>query len=218
MRVVECKQGSPEWYRVRAGVPTASEFGRLLTPKRLQFSEAGARSYACELIAARLLGGVPENVEAYASRAMEYGSLTEPEARAFYALDRDCDVQQVGFCLSDDGKIGCSPDGLVGDDGGLELKCPQMKTHVGYLLDGALPDAYKAQVHGSLIVTGRKWWDFLSYAVGAPPLLVRVEPDEYTDALREAVEKFHPIYEQMWQTIAALLPEPEPVDESLILF
>ena len=217
MKVIDCKQGSPEWYQARAGIPTASEFGRLLTPKRMQLSEAGARSYACELIGARLIGGVPEGVEAYGSRAMEYGKLTESEARSFYALDRDCDVSQVGFCLADDGQIGCSPDGLVGDDGGLELKCPMIKTHVGYLLNGGLPDEYKAQVHGSLIVTGRKWWDFLSYAVGAPPLLVRVEPDDYTDKLREAIRAFLPVYQEMWKTVSALLPEPEPV-EDVILF
>ena len=217
MRVVDCKQGSPEWFNVRAGIPTASEFGRLLTPKKLQFSEAGSRSYACELIAARLMGGAPEGVESYGTRAMQYGTDTEPEARAFYTLDRDTDVEQVGFCLSDDGLIGCSPDGLVGDDGGLELKCPLMKTHISYLIDGGLPDAYKAQVHGSMIVTGRSWWDFMSYAYGAPPLLVRVEPDDYTDALREAIEAFHPIYQDMWQTVSALLPEPKPV-EDIIMF
>ena len=81
MRVIDCKQSSPEWYQARAGIPTASEFGRLLTPKKLQFSKAGARSYACELIAARLMGCPPEGVESYTTRAMQHGIDTEKDAR-----------------------------------------------------------------------------------------------------------------------------------------
>ena len=78
MKVYQCEQGTAEWFQVKTGVPSAGSFGRLLTPKRLQFSEAGARTYACELIATRLLRGVPEHSTSYASRQMEFGTVTEP--------------------------------------------------------------------------------------------------------------------------------------------
>jgi len=78
-------------------------------------------------------------IEAYTSRAMQDGIDMEPEARACYSFLAGGEVKQVGFCLSDDGRFGCSPDGLVGDDGGLELKCPLPKTHIKYLVEGELP-------------------------------------------------------------------------------
>ncbi len=194
-----------------------------MTPAKRQYS-AQARKYACELIAdaSELIppyfsgrGGPVRNSE------MQYGVDTEPEARRWYALERDTDVKQVGFCLSDDLRFGCSPDGLVGEDGGLELKCPLLKTHAEYLDDGGLPLEYVPQVHGSLIVTGRKWWDFMSYAPGLKPLLIRVFPDDFTEALRKCLDRFWTEYIQLidklktpergdaWEPAAAPLETPE---------
>lgn len=190
MILIDCEQGTPEWHAARMGIPTASQFARIMTPAKRGYSSQ-ASGYICELIAE--LRGVEK--DRYTSDAMQHGIDTEAEARAWYAFTRDIDVRQVGFCMTDDGRFGCSPDGLVGDDGGAEIKCPEPKTHVEYLLDGGLPLAYKCQVHGSLFVTGRAWWDFVSYCPPMPELVVRVTPDDFTDALRGALDRFHAEFE-----------------------
>lgn len=187
MIVHRCEQYTAEWFTLRRGVPTASAFDKIITPKTGKLA-AAHEGYVCELIADLCRLDYPG--ERAATPAMRNGTLTEPEARRFYEMERD--VEQVGICFSDDGRFACSPDGLVGDDGLLELKCPEPKTHVGYLLANDLPTEYVAQVHGQLIVTGRKWVDFMSYCPGFRPLLVRVEPCEFTDKLRDVLEEFWP--------------------------
>ena len=200
MRIIECEQGSVSWWMARAGTPSASNFDRIITPKTGKLS-AQAMPYICELIAERVMGGPPEGVEAYTSRAMQYGVDTEPEARAYYELESGVKVQQVGFIFDDSGRFGCSPDGLVGDDGGLELKCPMAKTHVAYLLAGELPTEYRCQVHSSLLVTGRKWWDFMSYCIGFSPFIIRVVPDAFTAAMATALAEFLDMYDACWKQI-----------------
>jgi len=207
MKIIDCVQMTPPWFSARRGVPTASEFSKLLTPVTLQPSQS-ADKYIYELIAEQL--GTDPPIEAnFISVAMRDGIEYEAEARRWYAMERDCDVQQVGFCLTDDGRFGASPDGLVGTEGGLELKVPKTKTHVGYVLNGAgVPPEYIAQVHGNLIVTGRQWWDFMSYCREAPDrsFIVRVTPDSYTTRLREAMESFWTRYQEL---LAAFLGNHE---------
>lgn len=189
MKIIQCQQGTEEWFAARRGIATASEFSRVLTPAKGKLS-AQAQDYACELVAELAINETPEAIESFTSRAMQYGIDTEGEARKFYQFDRDAEVSQVGFCVTDCGRFGCSPDGLVGDDGGLELKCPLPKTQVQYLVNEGLPDCYKCQVHGALVVTGRPWWDFMSYCHGLPPLIIRVHRDEFTDKLADALDEF----------------------------
>jgi len=114
----------------------------------------------------------------------------EPEAREYYAFEQDVVPQQVGFILNDAGTLGCSPDSLIGKPGGLEIKCPDGPTHVKWLRAGVVPDEHKPQVHGSLIITGREWWDFLSFCPGYEPLLVRVTPDGFTEKLQAHLDRF----------------------------
>lgn len=130
--------------------------------------------------------------DTYQNATMLRGIELEGEARNFYQIVNDVEVQQVGFCISDgDHKYGASPDALVGDDGGLEIKCPSMAVHVEYLLNGKLPTTYFQQVQGGLLVTSRKWWDFVSYYPGIKPLIVRVERDEvFIGKLKSELEKF----------------------------
>ncbi len=187
MIVHKCEQLSPAWFEARKGIPTASQFGRILTPKTMKLS-AAADEYICELVAERFCLIPP--AEKTLNAAMRHGVEYEPEARRWFEFDAGVDVQQVGFIATDDGRFGCSPDGLVGETCGLELKCPQGKTHVGWLMAGGLPDDHKAQVHGSMIVTGRTSWWFLSYCPGLPPLKLLVLRDAYTDALAAALEQF----------------------------
>lgn len=191
MRIIPCIQRSPEWWEARRGVPTASGFDRILTSVTARPS-AGQEGYIAELISDTICQNPnffterPGNTE-----AMRNGESCEPDARRFYEVERNVEVQEVGFIMDDQGRFGCSPDGLVpADHGGLELKVPLAKTQVEYLLEGTLPIAYKQQCHGCLIVTGAKYWDFLSYHPGLSPLLLRVEPDDYTEALRAELENF----------------------------
>jgi hypothetical protein len=124
---------------------------------------------------------------------MERGSALEQRAVALYELRRDVDTTPVGLCLSDDARVGCSPDRLVGEVGGLELKCPSAGVHVGYLLDGdeGVAAKYRAQIQGCMWITGRAWWDSLSFHPLMPEALVRVERDEeFISALAEAVGHF----------------------------
>lgn len=193
VQIFDCLQYSPEWWVVRRGIPTASNFGRIMTPKKMELSSQ-ADDYIAELIADRVQLAAPVTMDHPMSRDMANGMNMEPEARRWYAMKADVDVRQVGFCLTADGRFGCSPDGLIGTDGGLELKCPAHKTQVKYLLAGTLPEEYKCQVHGSLIVTGRAYWDFVSYCPGLAPLWLRIEPDGFTAKLRSALDQFHGRY------------------------
>lgn len=199
---IECEQPSVEWHEARRGKPTASNFGRILTPKTMKLS-ASADEYIYELIGDLMATPLPERAESYTSKMMLWGIETEEEARRFYAMDTNSTVKKAGFCLSDDKKIGCSPDGLVdGKKRGLELKCVLPKTQARYLLEGVLPDDYKGQVHGSLIVTGYDEWDFMSYCPGMPPFLIRVTPDEYTLKLSKVIyEQFLPRYDELYAKI-----------------
>lgn len=218
MQVFDFTQYSPEWYEARCGVPTASNFHKILTPKTLQMG-AGMLTYIVELIAQKYDPAYGIETDS-ASTAMRNGTILEPEVRRLYEFESGQRVQQVGFCKTDDGRFGCSPDGLIGEDGGLEIKSPTPATQIKYLLaGGVLPDEYRAQVHGSLIVTGRKWWDFMSHCPGTslPWLKVRVEPDAYTEALRSALDVFWLRYKTARESIEreAAVPIVEPAELSL---
>jgi hypothetical protein len=191
MKIIECVQGTGEWWEAKRGIPSASNFDRILTAVSAKPS-AQAEDYICELVADMASLNPPyfTNQGKPINAAMQHGINTEPEARRWYELQRNVDVRKVGFCVSDDERIGCSPDGLLGEDAGIEIKCPELKTQAKYLLNGTLPNEYKCQVHGSLIVTGRAYWEFLSYAPGLPPFLIRVEPDPFTAKLKAALAEF----------------------------
>lgn len=185
--VTDFEQGSPEWFAARAGVPSASCFDKIVTSKGERSKQR--RDYLFQLAGESILG---EKAETHTTAAMERGVEMEAEARSFYEFTHDADVDEVALCYSDERKLwSCSPDGLVGEDGGLEIKCPKLHTHVGYLVSGKLPTKYFQQVQGNLFVTGREWWDFLSYFRGLPPLIVRVTPDEAFHAkLSDELERF----------------------------
>jgi hypothetical protein len=187
-------QKSPEWWDMRKDRPTASNFDRVMTPKQGKTGGPGSESYLSELSAAVLRFDPGMMTESFETPAMRQGADWEPEARRWYQymhLGGSPPVRQVGLCVTDCWRFACSPDGLVGDDGGLELKCPQPATHASYLRKGGLPVEYKCQVHGCLVVTGRDWWDFVSYCPPFDPLVVRVVPDEFTGKLAAALDEFH---------------------------
>lgn len=174
MITYDVEQSSEAWHKLRIGRPTASKFGEIISPKKLQPSTS-AEKYMYQLLAEWIIGQACDLVS---NKFMERGRELEPEARKLYELLHH-NVDQIGFCTTDDGRIGCSPDGLIGDDGGLEIKCPMAPTHVKYLLDPVrLYEDYALQVQGSLFVTERAWWDMWSYIPGMPGVVYRVEPDE----------------------------------------
>jgi YqaJ-like recombinase protein len=185
MKIFDCKQLSPEWFELHRGIPTASQADMILTPKTAKMS-ASSNQLIHELVAQMF--GAPMDPGGYVSREMQEGLDREEEARRWYTMETGRDVVQVGFVTTDDGRWGCSPDGLIGSDGMLEMKNPGHKAQVRYLLDGGLPPEYIGQCHMSLVVTSLKWLDFLSYCPGLPPLLVRVEPTDYTEKMRAALD------------------------------
>ena len=183
MRVNNHKQGSDEWLQSRLGKPTASNFGKLITPTGKP--SASAEGYINELIAQRITGELPEF---YTNAAMERGNELEPAAKALYEFTYGVEVVEVGLCLHDEFECGASPDGLVGDEGGLEIKCPLPHTHVAYLRDGNMPSKYTPQTQGCLWITQREWWDFMSYHPSMEDLIVRVYRDEaYIKKLADVV-------------------------------
>lgn len=193
MIVHECQQGSDEWHSLRLAMPTASQFHRIITPKTGKPS-AQAFGYLCECAAEWMLG---EPLDAASSQWMERGRKQEEEAIRWYKCDHDCEargiqVRSVGFVTDDANTVGCSPDALVGDDGGLEIKVPAAKTHVGYMIrPETLVAAYRTQVQGSLWITGYEWWDLLSYNPAMEAVEQRVERDEKLIAtFAELVPKF----------------------------
>ena len=185
---IDCEQRSTEWFAARRGIPTATGFKRIMTPKTMKPASA-QDEYIDELIAERLAIDWPP-LSSFVSDAMLKGILKEVDAQRWYAFDCNCDVESVGFCLSDCGRYGCSPDGLL-QGGGLEIKVPDLKTHIGYLRDGVLPSDYICQVHGSMFINQVDWWDFMSYNTdNAPQFVLRVKRDKFTDALGEEIVKF----------------------------
>jgi hypothetical protein len=214
MKLHDVKQGTDDWLRLRLGIPTASDFDKLISPTWKIREGEGPKTYLYEKVTERIMGMGALGMAG--SFAMEQGSIMEHEAIPYYAFTYDVNVKRVGFITTDDGRVGCSPDGLIGEDGGIECKCPAPDTHLRYLIDGVLPKEYAAQVHGSMFVTGRPWWVFMSYSRQFPALVVRVERDEAVQiALKEAVEAFNGRIDATLARIKALTPEPKKhVDDS----
>jgi putative phage-type endonuclease len=153
-------QGTEEWLLERCGRVTASRIADLMATTRSGFA-ASRDNYKAQLIAERLTGCVAPS---FTNAAMIHGTETEPEARRAYEFFVDRDVQQVGFIPHPAIEMaGASPDGLVGDDGLLELKCPNTATHINTLLTGRIDDKYHKQMQFQMACTGRQWCDFASY-------------------------------------------------------
>lgn len=187
MIVHDVIQGSSEWLALRAGIPTASAFDQIITPKTGELSRSWER-YMHHLLAERIMG---RPATEFVSTWMDRGAASEAEAVAFYELERNLDTVKVGFVTNDAKTIGASPDRFVGDDGLLEIKVPKEATHVSYLLKKPVEQAYYPQVMGQLWITERKWLDVMSYHPEMPGALVRVERDEeYIAKLAKAVREF----------------------------
>lgn len=153
-------QGSPEWLAQRCGCVTASKISDLLAKTKSGWGASRA-NYRAQLVAERLTGTVEKT---YTNAAMDWGSATEAEAADAYAFYRGVDVTEVGFVPHPTiAMAGASPDRLVGDDGLIEIKCPNVGTHIETLLGGTIPGKYVHQMLFQMACTGRQWCEFCSY-------------------------------------------------------
>jgi putative phage-type endonuclease len=193
VNTVDNNQLSPEWFAERVGLVTASRLNDVMSTLKSGGEAATRKNYRAQLVAERLTGA---KAESFTNSAMQWGTETEPLARASYAVLHDVDVTQVGFIKHPTIELtGASPDGLIGDDGLIEIKCPNTATHIDYLLAGVVPSDYKNQMLWQMECTGRKWCDFVSYDPRLPEELalfvIRYEKDDdKLNELRDGVVKF----------------------------
>lgn len=195
--VFSMEQRSPEWFDVRKGILTASNFGPWLLKDSDQTSRKARESAICKLIAERANCWQAPNFE---NEAMKRGSLYEPDAIAAFEKATGFKVAQVGFCRSLHGAFGCSPDGLIeGESTGLEGKVPVPSKHIEYRRAGVMPDEYKFQVHGSMAVTGAQRWHFQSWNPGLATFRCVIERDSFTEQLKAALIAFSVQFEKAWE-------------------
>lgn len=207
---MDVEQGSEAWEQLRAGVPTASNFHRIVTPARAQLASSW-KSYAAELIAGEIgiLSPAPP------SFWMQHGTENEPYAVAVYEKITGANLRKAGFVWPDTHKkYGCSPDRIVNDEGLLEIKCPKPETLLEYHINQSLPNEYKPQVQGQLMITGLPWCDFMGYHPDLAPFILRVErDDEYIASLYESLEAFCENLEKMRDRLVGV---DKPVDVQIL--
>ena len=173
-------QGTPEWRQVRCGRLTASRVAEAIATIKSGGWGSSRANLMAEYIAERLTGIPAEN---YTNGAMTWGTEKEPEARQAYADQTFLTVREIGFVLhASIPNMGCSPDGLVEEDGLVQIKCPMSATHIDTLLKGKIDQKYKTQMQMEMACTDRKWCDFVSYDPRMPEnmrlWIKRVERDE----------------------------------------
>jgi len=183
----ELEQGSPEWLAARCGIVTASIVNELVTAKTLKVAANDTSRGRTTLLVGERITGRTELV--YPSRDMERGTYEEPFAREAYS-EHYAPATEIGFMVRDDWgfKIGYSPDGLVGDDGLIEIKSRAPKKHIATILADEVPAENMAQLQTGLLVSGREWIDYVSFCGGMPLFVKRVYPDiAWQTAIGEAV-------------------------------
>lgn len=211
----DIEQRTDEWLELRRGILTASTIGQLITPSLKPASNQASRSLTLTLVAERITGHIDP---VFVSDDMLRGQMEEPLARDAYSQFRDALVDQIGFLTEDKWgfTIGASPDGLVGNDGGIEVKSRRAKKHLQTILSDAVPPENMAQVQTCMLVSGREWWDYISYSAGLPLWVKRVHPDkQWQKAIIIAAETFEREAAQMidqYKTSVAGLPVMERID------
>ena len=196
-RIIECEQGSPEWFEARSGIPTASRYADVLAEGKGIMRARYMRQLAAETI-------TEEPMETYKNAKMERGKEHEPDLRARYAFDHDINIEQVGFLRSNMIATGCSPDGLVGVDGMIEIKSSEPDLLIELLDSGRAPTQHIAQIQGNLWITGRDWCDLVIGWPKLPLFTVRVKRDEpYMANLRRELDRFNQELHEMVGRIKA---------------
>lgn len=211
----DMEQRSDEWYAARCGIVTASVVGKLLTPTLKVADNDTSRGVTAALVAERITGIVEPT---FTSDDMWRGIEHEPYARDIYSGYHQQAVECGFMRLDRDGwSLGLSPDGLVADEGGIEIKCPRAKTHVRTILADAVPSAHVPQIQAALLVSGRKWWDFVSFHAGLPLFVKRIYPDPaWQQAIVAAVAKFETTAAEMvaaYEQATTDMPATERITE-----
>lgn len=189
---IAVEQGTPEWHQLRLGKVTASRVADIMAKTKTGPS-ASRNNYLIELALQRVTKALEES---YTNSAMEWGIQTEPQARVAYEVKTNNFVDQVAFIDHPTiANFGCSPDGLVGSDGLIEIKCPNSATHWSYIKDNAPPNKYFIQMQAQMAVTGAKWCDFVSFDPRMPErsqlLIVNVPRDpEFISSMEEEIKQF----------------------------
>lgn len=189
MRIIDVEQGSADWFAARRGIVTASNADQIITPVKAALSKS-SRKYAYKLIAERLLN--EPMVSEFETEWMTRGKELEPLAVKQYEWVTETETERVGFCVTDDGLIGASPDRIIKNkSAGLEIKSPAPHTHIGYLLDGP-GESYKPQVMTQMLVCDFGFVDLYSYSERMPAARIRTPRDEpYIALLKSALDQFN---------------------------
>jgi hypothetical protein len=190
--IIECEQGSPEWHEARRGLPTASRF-----PDMLAQGQGKMRAKYRRQLAAEIVSNI--TMETFTNAAMDRGKKQEDVLRAKYAFDADVNVETVGFLRSTLMRTGCSPDGLVGTEGMVEVKSTAPDLLVEIFETGKAPlSEHKAQIQGCLWITGRRWCDLVIGSPGLPQSVTRIERDEpFMANLRRELDYFNQEIDQL---------------------
>ena len=197
MEIITCEQGTPEWHQARVGIPTASEFQTLLM-KGKKGGESLTRKTYMRKLAGEIITGEP--MWSFNNEHMERGKQWEAEARDLYAFLHDAEPQQVGFIRN--GRKGASPDSLIGDRGGLEIKTRLAHLQIELLEDGEVPAEHIAQIQGCMWIADREWWDFVSFSPRLPLFVRRVERDDaFIGLLSQAVDQFNSELDELVERI-----------------
>lgn len=189
MKEFSVEPGSADWFGIRLGIPTASNFHRILTPATRKYSKQ-SRGYAFCLVAEKLLNMTLENLDHI--EHIERGKSLEPDAVRMFEAARGLETAPVGFLMTDDMRLGATPDRRIigATPAYLECKCPSAVKHLQYLIDGFGPD-YMPQVQGQAMIGEAEWVARWSYHPSMPPALVQTQRDEgYISDLRAALDQF----------------------------
>jgi hypothetical protein len=214
IQMPDLEQGTEAWHAARRGLVTASVVGQLITAKTIKpASNDTSRALTMHLVAERITGYTEPT---YVNFDMERGNRDEPIARDLYS-EHFAQVTEIGFMVRQfsGARLGYSPDGLVGDDGLIEVKSRRQKKQLETILADAVPLENMAQCQAGLLVSGRKWLDFISFSGGMPLYVTRVYPDpKWFDAILAAVETFEANAAEMvatYSTRTANMPTTERV-------
>lgn len=182
----DIEQNSVDWQILRSGKITASEMDAIISPLGKVRDSEGVATYVTQKLCEMWTGGPLIALQGIFD--VEQGKLLEERAKPAFTVHTGIETENVAFIETDDGRVGCSPDAMIGNVSGAEIKCPRMDTHISYLLAGKLPKQYVAQVQGSMFVTGCKEWHFFSYCRNLPPLHIVVpRDDDFQASLGEAL-------------------------------
>ncbi len=215
LEIFNCEQGSDEWFEVRKGIPTASNFSdviangkgiakELVSSMKMNATSKSRQTYMYKLASEIITGSQPIG-ESFSNIHTERGHAMEPAARRFYAFMWDVEPKQVGFIRN--GRAGCSPDALIGEDGALEIKTKLPHLLIETTLKGEFPAAHKAQCQGILWITEREWIDLFVYWPSLPPFIKRAGRDEpYIDKLSVAVNEFN---EELDEVVSKIMARSE---------